>query len=339
MVDKDNFYINYSCFNTKNDCLLCSTSNGVIIYNINPFRIAIKSNFQGGVSFFNQIDRSNIFIIVGTGINQEFPLNRAIIWDENKKKKLAEVSINEKIIGIKTNINKYLFIYSRSKGYLYNLENLEKLMEIKLNHQSLSYNFSDENNYILTYPVIKYDNIGKIIVKSTTKHLEIIAHNDSIQKLCVSNNGKYIATCSVKGNLIKLFTIDGILVKEYNRGNLTKKISYLGFSNNCKWLICASEYSSLHLFNLYDFTLSPITIFRDRATFVYKLKDIIYNCHINDNNNCIVFNSNKNIYLGKIENNKLVVTKSFLLVIEQDPFSLSPNNLKKSSLIKGNGKK
>ena len=79
-------------------------------------------------------------------------------------------------------------------------------------------------------------------------------------------------------------------------------------------------------------------MFRERANFIYKLKDIVYNCYINDNNNTIIFNSNKNIYLGKIDNNQLLINKTFLLVIEQDPFSLSPNNLKKSSLIKENAR-
>jgi hypothetical protein len=87
MDNQNSYIINSTCFNKDKDCLFCCTNQGFIIFNVKPFRQLIKKTFQGGFNFGYIYKRSNLFFLVGTGINSDYPTNRIVIWDEKEKKK------------------------------------------------------------------------------------------------------------------------------------------------------------------------------------------------------------------------------------------------------------
>lgn len=325
------FTINYTNYNLSKDCLFCSTSKGFIIYNINPFRQLVRKYIEGGLNFGTIYRRTNIFFLVGTGINSDYPTNRLIVWDEQHKKKLAEISISQKIENFSLT-EKLILIKSRDSLYIYDIYSLEKHIDpISISSQyTLTSNFIDFK-YVISYPLTNINNIGKIAIRRNTKYFEIKAHNDQIQKLSISPDNKMIATCSVKGNLIKLFNDNNNLINTFNRGYYSKSISYLGFSKQGKWLICATEYGSVHFFDLETKDNSLVSIFRERSTYVYKVNDIIIDCVFDEVCNFIYFNSMEKIYTGLIKNDELKINQTYLLIIEKDPFSLSPKYLKNIS--------
>jgi hypothetical protein len=76
--------------------------------------------------------------------------------------------------------------------------------------------------------------------------------------------------------------------------------------------------------------LNTFNLFRERSKYKYKIDDIVIYCIYNEKTNNIYFNSLNNIYNGFIQNNELIVKESYLLIINKDPFSLSPKYLKKN---------
>ena len=52
--------------------------------------------------------RSNIFAIVGTGLNKKYPRNKVMLWDEHLKKCIGELKLSSKVIGVKLRRDKYL---------------------------------------------------------------------------------------------------------------------------------------------------------------------------------------------------------------------------------------
>ena len=330
-MDLNNFNIHHTQYNFDKTSLFCSTNKGFIIYNINPFRQLLKRNIKGGISYGVIYQRSNIIFFVGTGISPEYPTNCLIIWDEKLKKKIAQITIKNKIEGFK--INEYnIQVWFKKNVYIYGLMNLAKLKEISI----ISYSFSSiitPKGYLICFPSIDYKNLGKMVIKSNNSLINVQAHKDSIHKLALSPDGKYIATCSSKGYLLKLFNNKGILIREYNRGFTSKQISFLGFSTKSRWLICATEYSTIHLFDLEN-EIMPLTFFRERSRYTYNINEIVIDCYINDDENKIIFNSLNKIYTGYFSNNKIIINHTYLLMIEKDPFSFSPKLVKKNIGIK-----
>lgn len=327
---KTNFIINHTTFNTDHTLLFCSTNQGIRIYNINPFRQLFCKTIKGGISFGSIYQRSNIFYLVGTGIHPDYPTNRLIVWDEYQKKKIAEVSIKNKIEGFILD-DQFLQIYSKKNIFIYDLYTLNKNYDLSL----VSYTFSSylyKKNYTLCYPLINYQDIGKIVIKKNGSHIHIHSHNDPIHQIAISPDGKYIATCSNKGYLVKLFSSTGSLVREYNRGFISKQVSYLGFSSHSNWLICATEYSTLHLFDVNNESIN-IPFWRERSRHTYNIDEIIVNCHLDEEKKVIIFNSVNKIYTGNLSgcqpDTKLTINHKYLLIIDKDPFSLSPKYLKK----------
>ena len=326
---KENIVINCCKFNNTYDCLFCGTQDGLIIYDIEPFRQLFKKNIEGGITLGTIYNKSNILFLIGTGINPDYPPNRCIIWDINIRNKICSISINEKIEGFNI-LNKHIFIYSKQKGYIYNFDTLKLKHKINLVSNGLSCNIQNSDIYILSHPLINYNNIGNILIKTNTDQHIIKCHSDTIEKIAISYCGTKIITCSNKGLLIKLYYLHNQeLINTYHRGYVSKNISYLGFSLDNNWIICATKHSSIHLFKI---ELSNdnilLNLLRQRPTYSYTVKDTIIDCTFNTNTGKIYFNSLYKFYSGIINNNILNIKQSQILLIENDPFSLSPKYIK-----------
>lgn len=328
MTTQNIININNSSYNTDNSCLFCCTSQGLLIYNINPFRQIMKKYIEGGLNFGCVLGRTNIFFLVGTGVNSKYPTNRVVIWDYHKNSRIAEISINSKIEGLL--LNNMIIINSKNKIYAYDIDSLEKKYELDIVSPLFSIYFKDDY-YLLCYPLISYSEIGTIVINEKKKYNQVKAHADQIQQIAISHDGNKIATCSIKGFLIKIFDKFGQLVNTFSRGMYSKTICYLGFSVNDEWLICATEFGTIHLFDIVNCDNIFPRLMRTRSSYNYKTNDIITDCYYNEKSNIIYFNSLSKIYSGYIDNNSLIINETYLLIIEKDPFSLSPKYLKNIS--------
>ena len=189
--------------------------------------------------------------------------------------------------------------------------------------------YFNQDYHLLSYPLISYNEIGTIIIKDPKKYKQVKAHADQIQKIAISHDGCKIATCSIKGFLIKVFDRNGELIHTFSRGMYSKKISFLGFSHSDKWIICATEFGTVHLFDIENSDSLFPGIIRSRSTYNYKVNDIIIDCYYNENSNLIYFNSLLKIYSGQVNKNEIFINETYLLIIQRDPFSLSPKYLKR----------
>jgi WD40 repeat protein len=86
----------------------------------------------------------------------------------------------------------------------------------------------------------------QIILKQNT----ICAHQTAIRTMTFSQNGKYIATCSERGTLIRIYnTSTRQIVKELRRGTNGAVISWLSFSHDNAYLLCRNKSGTIHIFH------------------------------------------------------------------------------------------
>jgi WD40 repeat protein len=224
-----------------------ATEIGFTIYGVHPLKKIISREIQGGVSIIKMLDESNIFLFVGRSENGPYPYNKFIIWDDNKKVILGEILYNQRIQNVDVT-NNNIYIQTDKKLYIYQFDNLLLLKQLDCNNLT-NFCLSYKDNQILVYPSL---NVGEICIinMKNEQSSTIQAHNSNIENVVISNNGKYIATASEKGTIIRLFDVETKkLLNEFRRGTEYVNIIQLAFHPNLSLLLVESDKGTIHIFN------------------------------------------------------------------------------------------
>lgn len=98
----------------------------------------------------------------------------------------------------------------------------------------------------------KYNLYWHTSVVDKSIDLNIMAHdNTEIGAMAVNNDGTLIASASIRGHIIKIFSTDGgDLVQELKRGNSKADISGIVFHPTQHLIACTSSNKSIHLFEI-----------------------------------------------------------------------------------------
>lgn len=239
----------YTSFNQTKDCVVFGTKIGFYVYKVNPFQKIIARKIPGGVSLVKLLYKSNIILFVGTVEQGLYPNKKLIIWDDHKRSVIGEILFKYTILNINVTHNT-IFVVTLKKIYIYNFENLFLLKTIDTcdNPRGLcSITYTD--NIFIAYPGERRGEVN--ITKYNTDYLKTVkAHQNSIQLFTLSADGKFLATCSEVGTLIRIFEIQtNKLVKEVRRGTDTAQIIDLQFSDNLQHILCSSLKGTIHLFS------------------------------------------------------------------------------------------
>jgi hypothetical protein len=64
----------------------------------------LKRDIDGGLSFVQMLNRSNILIFVGSGENEDdYPSNKLFFWNEKEQDTIDEIEMDSTIISAKIN--------------------------------------------------------------------------------------------------------------------------------------------------------------------------------------------------------------------------------------------
>jgi hypothetical protein len=73
----------------------------------------LKRDIDGGLSFVQMLNRSNILVFVGSGENEDdYPGNKLFFWNEKEQATIDEIEMDNRIITAK--ITKHMLIVSDS---------------------------------------------------------------------------------------------------------------------------------------------------------------------------------------------------------------------------------
>jgi WD40 repeat protein len=77
-----------------------------------------------------------------------------------------------------------------------------------------------------------------------------MAHQSNIRFMTLSQDGKFIATCSEKGTIIRIYNTDSKqLMKELRRGSDEAIINWICFNKDNSHLLCRSKKGTIHIFH------------------------------------------------------------------------------------------
>lgn len=111
-------------------------------------------------------------------------------------------------------------------------------------------NGDDKNNESNVNNIIHTQTTNKSIEYINPKNSIIMAHQSNIRFMTLSQDGKFIATCSEKGTLIRIYnTNNKHLVKELRRGSDEAVINWICFNKDNSHLLCRSKKGTIHIFH------------------------------------------------------------------------------------------
>ncbi len=230
--------------NSTKKYVCIGTENGFNVFSLTPFKKVISRDIEGGVSIIRMLNESNIFLFVGLSDSSVFTPNKFIVWDDNKKTILGEILYTNKITNIEVT-DKYVFVQTDKKLYIYQFDNLQLLREILCGSANFKMLVTD-STYVV-YPTLKK---GEISILNVDKDEAVLiqAHSNNIS--CIGLTNKYIATASERGTLIRLFSIDTqVQINEFRRGTEATSIIQLEFHPTLPILLVGSDKGTVHLFN------------------------------------------------------------------------------------------
>ncbi|KAI3975258.1 hypothetical protein MKX01_033498 [Papaver californicum] len=185
--------------------------------------------------------RFNILALVGGGTQPMFPLNKVMIWEDDKSLCTKELSFRLNVRAVRLRRDRIIVILEQ-KIFIYNFNDTKLLHQIETfpNPKGLCEVSHVSGSLVLAFPGLQK---GQIRVENyTTKKTKFItAHDSSIECLSLTQDGQLLATASLKGTLVRIFnTTDGTLLQEVRRGADRAEIYSLAFSPT----------GTVHVFNL-----------------------------------------------------------------------------------------
>jgi WD40 repeat protein len=233
--------------NSTNRYACVATDVGFTIYSVNPLKKVISREIQGGVSIIKMLDESNIFLFVGRSENGQYPYNKFIIWDDNKKVILGEILYNQRIQNVDVT-QKHIYVQTDKKLYIYQFDNLLLLKQLDCNNTT-NFSISHKDTEIVVYPTLNTGEIGILDMKNENNYV-IQAHNSNIEQVIIDYKGKYIASASEKGTIIRMYDVETKkLLNEFRRGTEHVPIIQLAFHPNMTMLLVESDKGTIHIFN------------------------------------------------------------------------------------------
>ena len=245
------------------------------------------------------LKRTNILALVSLGNNPKFPTDKLIIWDDHKGKIYSELSFNSEILKVKIKIDRIILTTKNNNIYILNMSTLEviNIFQTYDNEKGLFAVSSDDNIFVIAFP---YRHAGYVKVKNYNCSYNvptINAHDGNISALALNHEGTLLATTSEKGTLIRIFcTYNGELIQELRRGAKIAKIYCINFDFNNKFIACASNSHTIHIFSIY----SSIKYLKEKEIITTKNVKINRTSEIDINNNVIEEPKNQKGFLGSI---------------------------------------
>jgi len=239
-------------FNQDNGNIACGTTNGFIVYNVDPFKETLRRVFSnGGIGIVEMLYRCNLLAIVGGGRNPRFPTNKVMIWDDLQNRCIGELMFKSEVHAVKLRRDRIVVVLL-TKVYVYRFKDLS-LIDTKqtiTNPKGLISLCPDPNNNVLAIPGQQKGSI-QIELYSISKFTLIKAHESELAQFALNIDGSKIASASDKGTLIRLWdTSTGALLKELRRGMDKAEIYSIAFNPTSTFIACSSDKGTVHIFSL-----------------------------------------------------------------------------------------
>jgi hypothetical protein len=242
-------------FNQEHSTFSTGTSRGFAVYRTFPLCKFFERDMGGAIGIIAPLGRTQYFGLVGApdGAPKGFPVNKFVLWDDQKKKVVAFTEEGDRIVGLKLN-DDVAAVLTRRYAILYSLTTMKPVMnKIKtfLNPRGVCALSSTKNaNYFLC-PGPEPGTVNIVDYAAGTERI-VNCHRHPLRTLSLNSTDTNFATTSETGTLVRVYELENqTLLKELRRGSDTCEIYSADFSTDAKCLSATSSKGTVHVYGLH----------------------------------------------------------------------------------------
>ncbi|KAK2075047.1 hypothetical protein P8C59_009205 [Phyllachora maydis] len=245
-------------FNSCSNWFSAGMNHGFRVFHAPACTPVTRRDLHGGVGLAQMMDSANstqFLALVGGGSRPLAPPNKVIIWNEDKKKDVLQITTLSPVRGVKLGRDRVVVVLQHSVR-VYRFKKPPDLIA--------AYDTTDNRLGLcaLSERTIAFPGrtAGQVqLVDIATGNVSIIpAHSSALRALCISPDGELLGTASEKGTLLRVFaTANCARLAEVRRGIDPATIFSLAFSPSGAMLACTSDKFTLHIFDVPHPTKPP----------------------------------------------------------------------------------
>ncbi|KAL6066634.1 autophagy protein [Balamuthia mandrillaris] len=245
---KDLLFFN---FNQDASCFSAGTTEGVRVYNCDPFRLAFEYTEGGGCGIAEMLFCTSLVALVGSGDQPTFSPRKLRILNTATEQTICELPFVSSILAVKLN-KKRMAVVMETKIHLYDISTMRILhtLDTATNSEGLVA-LSPDNRSHLAFPGTKGDVLLYDALNLASLNVIERAHKGSISFLAFNEEGTLLATASNKGTVVRVFAVPGgHKVCEFRRGSYAARIYSLAFSRDSSFLCVTSDTGTAHIYKI-----------------------------------------------------------------------------------------
>lgn len=256
----DDVYVHMFGFNQDGTCFIAATTAGFRVFTCSPLSEFVRREtgvgqnlwIHGGVTVAAMLYRSHCFAFVTTKEPR-----RVQFWDDRRSQTLGEiwcrypilrVLLGREIVAVVTQTSVYLYLAGTitplsvvATGY--NPQGLAALAET-----------SSPSSWRLACPTVTPGALRVQVAEGATPSnngFVVQAHQSPIGCIALSRTGTVVATASIHGTVIRLFsTTDGWKLQELRLGTIPHTVRCIMFRADSYFVAVSSNSRTIHIFKL-----------------------------------------------------------------------------------------
>ena len=248
-------------FNQATTLLTQGSHHGFKVFRLNPLEL-LNHESKGNFKIVEMYESSQLLILVGAGEQPAFSPRRLTIWNLPEGAPICETSFPDSVLSVQMNrirmvavLSDSIYIYNtitmKTQHILRTAENPKGLVALSSNSEScfLLYPASEQTGHLHVYDCF-----------SMQPRSVIEAHNSPLAFIAISYQGGYCATASVKGTIIRVFSLpEGNKMFTFKRGIVQAEIYGLMFAIDYELLLACSSTGTIHIYDISHNKISQAT--------------------------------------------------------------------------------
>lgn len=263
--------------NQEHNLLSYCCDQGCRIYNVDPLHVKLSLDVDqfGTLSICEMLHRTNLLALVAGGSRPRFADNTLIVWDDNLKKFVLELTFSSRVLALRMRTDK-IIVAEKHQIHCFSLgKEVKKIFTVGTRNNPSGLfevsSFTSSERQLLCFPGHRVGSVQILDLATcepgvSSSPVYVHAHENEIAYLSMNQQSTLLATASQKGTLIRVFDTTSpyrvFQIVELRRGSDVATLYCLNFSHNSEFLCASSDKGTVHIFALKDVHLNKRSTFK-----------------------------------------------------------------------------
>lgn len=208
--------VSHIAFSQDYSCFVIATDRGFFVYDIDSVKESSPRQPNFSFSIVQLLFRSNVMVCVGSGTDPNFLGNKVMVWDDINCCYNRQLSVRSEVRAVRLR-NDRIVVVLMQKVHVYGFKdmNVLQMIETYMNDKGICEVSQVSGKMVLVTLGLRKGEVRIEHCYGLKKTRFILAHGSRIACLALTNDGRFLATASTKGTLVRVYnTLDGLLLQE-----------------------------------------------------------------------------------------------------------------------------